>query len=97
MVQQGAVVQLKDFFYLEVRFESFRYKISESLTAVVKRVISSGSTNGVFCSFSSTLIAAARNCAPLILSLTRVESSIALHPCCTGLGNSAISSGGRLQ
>ena len=46
MVQPGAVVQLKD--YLEVRLESFRYKISESLTAVVKRVSSSGSSDGVF-------------------------------------------------
>ena len=77
MVQPGAVVQLKD--YLEVRLESFRYKISESLTAVVKRVSSSGSSDGVFCSFSSTLIAAAWNSAT-ILSLIRVLPCIPVAP-----------------
>ena len=79
-----------------VRFESFRYKLSESLTAVVNSVNNIGSTEGVFCNLSSTLMAAARNSVPLVLSFTRMESSIALHSYCTGLGRSATSSGNRL-
>ena len=75
-----------------VRFESFRNKISESLTAVVNSVNNIGSTESIFCNFSYTLMAAARNSAPLVLSFTRVESSIALHSYCTGLGKSATSS-----
>ena len=79
-----------------VRLEYFEYKISESLTAVINRVGSIGSTEGVLCSFSNTLIATARNNAPLVLSFTEVESSIALHSCFAGSGRRATSSGNRL-